>query len=597
MYYLVHILLLNDPPENYNILQVTNFLTRYMHYNRNPYLQVTLIILCLFIISCHSTDAPKDKLQVNDPEEMDKRAGENIQAALEFAVKNNGKIDDSIRLNLAAIVNGFYSSTDYQPVWSSKEKWEPLADSLYQFIAGAELEGLFPKDYHFKHLTSLKNTLDKDSVKRMDAVLWTKADLMLTDAFMRIVKDLKKGRLLPDSVTINKDSALSGEFFTQHLNSLLQKKDFTGLMISLQPSNQNYWELKKGIKRFVDSMDRRVYTYVTYPYKKNDAKDSLFFIKNFQKRLVESGVITAANKLADSAQLNEAVKKYQKAKGIKPDGKISTALVKMMNTSDAERFKRIAITLDRYKQLPEKMPERYIWVNLPAFYLKVMDHDTIALESKVICGKPDTRTPLLNSEITDMVTYPTWTVPTSIIAKQYLPKLKNNPGYLSRIGMKLVNGKGETIDGASVNWSKYTKGIPFKVMQGSGDDNALGVFKFNFNNPYAVYLHDTNQRYLFKNASRALSHGCVRVQEWEQLAFYIARNDSANAKNTEELRYNTDSIKNWIAHKERHRIDVKNRIPIFIRYFSCEGKDGKIRFYDDIYGEDKLLREKYFADK
>ena len=196
-----------------------------------------------------------------------------------------------------------------------------------------------------------------------------------------------------------------------------------------------------------------------------------------------------------------------------------------------------------------------------------------------------------------MITYPTWTVPTSIIAKQYLPKLKNNPGYLAKLGLKLVNGKGETIDAYSVNWSKYTKGIPYKVMQGSGDNNALGIFKFNFNNPYAVYLHDTNQRYLFKNASRALSHGCVRVQEWEKLAFYIVRNDSANKRPSDTLRYNTDSIKNWIANKERHRIDVKNKIPLYIRYFSCEGKDGKIKFYDDIYGEDKVLREKYFAGK
>jgi murein L,D-transpeptidase YcbB/YkuD len=268
-----------------------------------------------------------------------------------------------------------------------------------------------------------------------------------------------------------------------------------------------------------------------------------------------------------------------------------------MNTSDAERFKRIAITLDRYKQLPDTMPEKYIWVNLPAYYLWVIDHDTIALESKVICGKPDTRTPLLNSEITDMVTYPTWTVPTSIIAKQYLPRLKTNPGYLAKLGLKLVNSKGETVDAYSVNWSKYSKGIPFKVMQNSGDNNALGIFKFNFNNPYAVYLHDTNQRYLFKNGARALSHGCVRVQDWQQLAFYIARNDSMNITSPAALKYNTDSIKNWIANKQHRSIYVKNRIPIFIRYFSCEGKDGKIKFYDDIYGEDKVMREKYFADK
>ncbi len=567
-----------------------------MQNTRNPYLLLTLITVLLFVIACNNAEKSKTTNVVSDPDDMNDKAAETIQSALESALKNNGKIDDTISLNLSAAVSSFYTAGKYQPIWSSKEKWQPLADSLYNLIANAEQEGLFPKDYHNKNLQSLKTKLDKDSVKRMDAVLWGKADVMLTDAFMRIINDLKYGRLKADSTSLNPDSALVNNFFVKNLTTLTTQKQFGSLLASLQPQHKGYWELKKGIKSFLDSMDRRTYTYVTYPYKKGDAKDSLFFLKTFQKRLAESGITTGA-KLPDSAQLSEAVKKYQKQKGIKTDGKISSSLIKVINTSDAERFKRIAITLDRYKQLPAKLPQQYIWVNIPAYYLWVIDNDTVALESKVITGKPDTRTPVLTSEITDMITYPTWTVPTSIIAKQYLPKLKNNPGYLARLGLRLVNSKGEAIDAYSVNWSKYSKGIPYKVMQGSGDNNALGVFKFNFNNPYAVYLHDTNQRYLFKNGSRALSHGCVRVQEWEKLAFYIARNDSIKAKPTDTLRYTADSIKNWIAVKERHRMDVKNRIPIYISYFSCEGKDGKIKFYEDIYGEDKALREKYFSDK
>jgi murein L,D-transpeptidase YcbB/YkuD len=157
--------------------------------------------------------------------------------------------------------------------------------------------------------------------------------------------------------------------------------------------------------------------------------------------------------------------------------------------------------------------------------------------------------------------------------------------------------KGATVDPYSVNWQKYTKGIPYKIVQGSGDDNALGILKFNFNNPYSVYLHDTNQRYLFKNTSRALSHGCVRVQEWQKLAFYIATNDSLNLKPGATLNYNIDSIKNWLDNKVRKVIIIKQHLPLFIRYFTCEVKNGKIVFYDDIYDEDKILREKYFANK
>ncbi len=568
-----------------------------MNSNKFPYQHLMVLIVWIFIFSCNSADTPKDKQIVSDPALMDKENAENIRVTLQLAIKNGGKVEDSIRLVMTDIVDKFYSSSAYHPAWSKKEKWEPLADSLYNFIEKAELQGLFPNDYHFKNLHSLKNKLDGDSLKRMDAALWTRADLMLTDAFLHIIRDLKQGRLHPDSLSLNKDSLLADNFFTARLKELLEKKQFSALLNSLQPGNKAYWELKNGLKRFIDSMDRRTYTYVTYPYKKGDAKDSAYFIRTLQKRLNESNCIDLADKLPDSTQLNNAIQKYQRQKGIKADGKISTVLVRLMNTSDVERFKRVAITLDRYKQMPATMPPMYIWVNLPGFYLRVVEKDTIAFESRIICGKPDTRTPLLNSEITDMVTYPTWTVPTSIIAKSYLPKLKNNPNYLSRIGLKLVNGKGETIDPGTVNWSKYSKGIPFKVMQNSGDNNALGVIKFNFDNPFAVYLHDTNQRYLFKNASRALSHGCVRVQEWEKLAFFIARNDSSSSVRKDSLKYTADSIRNWIAHKQRHRIDVQQHIPLYIRYFSCEGKDGKIIFYDDIYGEDKILREKYFANK
>ncbi len=557
----------------------------------------TLLIMWSVMAACHHKNQQEKEKFVAKPEDMDQQTSKSIENALKFAVLNKGNIDDSIRLPYITIVNNFYFKNDYANIWSHKEKWVPLADSLYNFIENATLSGLYPNDYHFKHLQSLKNKLDHDSLKRTDAILWTKADLMLTDGFMHLLKDLKEGRMNRDSVSLNKKES-ADSLYGGSLATLLSTKHLTQLVNDAQPKNAGYWALKDCIPKFLDSMDKRIFTYITYPYKTNDAKDSLSFIKTLQKRLVESNCMEPSATLPDSTTLKWSVKKYQKLKGVKlADGKISSSLIKLMNTNDVERFKRIAITLDRYKQLPDSMPEKYIWVNLPSFYMQVWDHDTLVMDSKIICGKPATRTPLLNSYITDMVTYPTWTVPTSIIAKQFLPKLKNNPNYLSHLGMHLVNGKGETISGNDVKWSKYTKGIPYKIMQGSGDDNALGIFKFNFSNNYAVYLHDTNQRYLFKNAARALSHGCVRVQNWEKLADYIAINDSLNLKAGDELRYTTDSIKTWIEQKVNKRISVKNKVSLFIRYFTCEAKDGKIKFYDDIYGEDKAIREKYFADK
>ena len=556
------------------------------------------LVLCstvfLFFFSCNNNSTEV----VTDPEDMDQQTSKRIIIALEQAGKTGGRVDDSLTLKMTGTVKDFYTRNEFSTVWSHMENWEPLTDTLIRFIQGAEYYGLFPKQYHLNTLLSIKQTLDGDSVKRMDPALWTRADLAFTDAFMLLMKDLKKGRLGNDSTFLKKtNQAPENDFYFTSLKTLLEQKKFSELIASLEPGLKGYVQLKEALPAFLDSMDRRVYTYVVYPFKPNDAKDSLFFIRLLQKRLKESDCVESIAKLPDSLQLAVGIKKYQQQKGLKVDGKIGAPLVKNMNNTDLERFKRIAITLDRYKRMPAVMPEKYIWVNLPSYYMQVYDADTVVLESKIIIGKPQTRTPLLYSVISDMVTYPTWTVPNSIIKKQYLPKLKANPYYLSNIGLKLMDSKGEIIDPGTVNWSKYTKGIPYKVVQGSGDDNALGVLKFNFSNPYMVYLHDTNERYLFKNASRALSHGCVRVEKWDKLAYYIARNDSMNLKEGDSLKYNTDSIRTWLENKEKKRIGVKNGIPLFIAYFSCEAKNGKIRFYDDVYGEDKLMREKYFSAK
>ncbi len=566
-----------------------------MEIHKRPDYFFAVFIILIFVIACNNSDSQSNRI-VSDPDDMNSSVKQIIKESLRSAIQNNGKLDDSIHLDLAQVDEDFYNTNDFKPIWSSKEKWQPLADSLFQFISTAEYEGLFPKDYHFKNLISLKKKLDTDSIKRTDAVLWARAEAMLTDGFMHIIRDLKQGRLMPDSTSAIKDSLISDKFYTKTLKDVLNSKSLYTVFHQLQPKFRDYWELKRAIKPFVDSMERQSFTYVTFPFKKGDKDDSLYFVKTLMKRLGESNCATISGKMPDSLQLAASIKKYQNLKGIKADGKFSTLLARTMNTSDVERFNRIAITLDRYKQLPDTMPDKYIYVNLPSYQLQVWDHDTLALESKVIIGKTDTRTPVLTSQISDLVTYPTWTVPNSIIVKQYLPKLKNNPNYLSRLGLKLVGGSGRTINGGSVNWSRYSRGIPYSVVQASGSNNALGVFKFNFKNKYDVYLHDTNQRYLFSNSSRALSHGCVRVQEWQKLAYYIARNDSLNVKPSDTLKYNTDSINRWMAAKLNKKIVVKNQVTLFIRYFTCAGENGKIKFYDDVYGEDKILREKYLAN-
>lgn len=560
-------------------------------------------IICMLLLayllcvgaSCTSNQAsPGDQTLITTEDRLEDAKNESLENILSFAVEHTGKLDDSSRLKCPVLVNGYYEQVDFVTRWSRRQEWLPQADSLLNLIGDAARYGLFPRDYHYTRLQQLKRIIDTDSVMRLDAVLWSKTDLLLTDASLRLLHDIKYGRLKNDSVQLLSDTSGLSRQLMQLQRGMMEASSVQDFIKELEPRYPGYHALKEALPGFLDSMDQRYYTYVPYPFKKNDEGDSLRFIRKLEQRLTESNCISPGKSLPDSARLDSAIRKYQRMKGQKPDGKISAGLVKMMNNTDQEKLRRISITLDRYKLLPDSLPPQYIWVNIPAFYLQVHDSDSVALESRIICGKPVTPTPVLTSAISDMVIYPTWTVPTSIIAKQYLPKLKNNPNYLSRLGLKLINAEGEVISGSSVNWSKYSKGIPYKVMQASGDNNALGVIKFNFSNPHSVYLHDTNERYLFKNASRAYSHGCVRVQEWDKLAAWIARNDSLRLKPGDSLRYTADSVRTWIAAKKNRRILVKNRIPLFITYFSCEGKNGRVKFYEDIYGDDKALREKYF---
>ena len=306
------------------------------------------------------------------------------------------------------------------------------------------------------------------------------------------------------------------------------------------------------------------------------------------QRLFQEGFINFDSTMADSIQLTEAVKKFQKHVGIIVDGRVGEVTLRALNNSDKDRFISIAITMDRYKMLHEKMPDRYLWVNLPGYYLKLIENDSDKIFSKIIVGQPNTRSPVLNSDITELITYPQWTVPQSIITKELLPATKKNPGYITKKGFSLLDSKGNVVSPDSVNWSKYSKSIPYRVVQGSGDANALGVMKFNFSNKYAVYLHDTNQRFLFNSNDRAMSHGCVRVQQWEEIAYNILRNEGPESISKE------DSVRNWLQQKKKHSVSVKNRLPLYIRYFTSEGINGSIRFYDDIYEEDKMLYEKYF---
>ncbi len=562
------------------------------------FLLAGLSISSLLFSSCRDKKPLVTKEIVEMPEKMDEKVKGLIKKSLNYAAAENGRLNDSLLLYQWPALAVVYKEKSFVPLWSSMQHWLPQADSLFDCLDELKYYGLYPQDYHAPVLKKIKSRLDADSLllgDRKDAVLWAHADMLLSDALVNIMHDVKFGRLPEDSITLRKDSALTELFVTGKFNAITSGLSLHYLISSLEPKHKEYHELKAGLKNFLDSADFSETTRVAFP-----AVDSAEFKTTLIRRLFELGFVDSAGAAPDSSRLAAILKKFQKSNRLTVDGKIGWQTIRALNLSDREKFKRIAITLDRYKMLPENMPEKFVWVNIPSYTLKLIKNDTIVISSRIVVGKPKTRTPVLTSAVSELITYPQWNIPQSIIVKEILPALKKDPGYLARKGFGLFDNKGEEVDPYSVDWSKYKRGVPYRIIQGSGDDNALGVLKFNFPNKYAVYLHDTNQRFYFGLDTRALSHGCVRVQQWEKLALFIMNNEIETANGnikTKSKPVPVDSLRHWLQVKEKHSIPVRNRIPLFIRYFTCEADNGRIIFFEDIYDEDKQLAEQLFASK
>ncbi|RYY54557.1 MAG: hypothetical protein EOO05_20185 [Chitinophagaceae bacterium] len=378
---------------------------------RNPPLSsILLLVFAIGLSACNNGEKPVEKDIAVTPEDLSKKTIANIKDELEFAAGNKGDIGDSIFLYNAELVNSLYSKQEFRPMWSENAIWKPSTDSLAAFIAASKLFGLFPQDYHSDLIMQIRDRFSKDTTNktdRKDAALWSRMDIMLTDAFIHMVKDVKLGRLPNDSVSLRKDSVITNDTYEARLNEFRQNNNISQVMSSLEPRHEGYRNIRSSLAGFLEHASGKVYTRVP-AMKENPAA----FRVALQKRLFEGGYLATDTIPADSTMIADAVKAFQKELGIAVDGQAGSGTLRMLNLTDHDRFVSIAITMDRYKLLPETMPDRYIWVNLPGYYMQLRQGDSVALYSKIVCGKPLTRTPLLTSAISDLVTYPQWTIPT-----------------------------------------------------------------------------------------------------------------------------------------------------------------------------------------
>ena len=236
--------------------------------------------------------------------------------------------------------------------------------------------------------------------------------------------------------------------------------------------------------------------------------------------------------------------------------------------------------------MPDDFGQRYVFVNLADFHLKVVDEPKTIFVTRVVVGKPFFRTPVFSKDMSYLVVNPYWNVPPSIARNEILPKIKENANYLAEKNFELLSdwsSDAYAIDPTTIDWSRMTRGnFTYKVRQGPGAGNALGRLKFMFPNPFNIYLHDTPAKTLFDRYERTFSHGCVRVQHPQDFAAVILGGQSD---------WDPARIEAAIETGVSQVVSLAEPLPVHITYLTAwTNKDGTVHFRDDVYGRDVPLR-------
>ena len=259
--------------------------------------------------------------------------------------------------------------------------------------------------------------------------------------------------------------------------------------------------------------------------------------------------------------------------------RLRKALARYRQTPGAEtQVRQIALNMERWRWLPQDLGPRYILVDVPAYTLDIVEQDQSVMRMRVVVGKPSWPTPVLSATMSYIVLNPDWRVPPNIAARELVPILRANPGYLAQNNMRLSNGSHD-VDPRSVDWSQVsTKNFPYRLRQEPGPKNPLGTIKFMFPNRFQVYLHDTPSRTLFTKPERAFSHGCIRVEKPMDLAEYALRGVLSRER-----------IAAGLGRRTSRTVPLAEPLPTYLVYRTVLVKDdGTIQFRPDIYGYDAL---------
>jgi murein L,D-transpeptidase YcbB/YkuD len=389
----------------------------------------------------------------------------------------------------------------------------------------------------------------------------------LTDGLARYARDVRIGRLAPEDFPSLWQVRPQAWDPKPELAQALAEDRLQAWLDGLPPRYSGYLGLKRGLAHYRDLAAAGGWAEIPAGPTLELGSTGPRVAALRARLAVEDPEVAVAGEMFDE-ELQAAVQRAQRRFGLAPDGVVGTNTLAFLNQPVGQRILQIIANMERWRWLPPTMPSTRVQVNSGAAIVSLFQDDRPVMSMKAVSGKKGDETPMLVSEIHSVVINPPWNVPTSIANEELWPKERANPGYLANNGYRVI-----PVDG----------GQP-RLQQASGDTSALGRFKFDFDNPFAVYLHDTPAKAGFDRYARQASHGCVRIEKPRRLA------EALLAGNPE---WTPEAIDAQLQGDKTVRARLPEKVPVYILYWTAfAGGDGQMHFRADPYGWDRELLQR-----
>ena len=463
----------------------------------------------------------------------------------------SGKFDHIIgSTKERASIDAFYAGRDYAPLWLTDGKVNARAVAATAYLGQVSADGLETADYPVPDFASLT-----------DPVTLANAEISLTISVVTYARHAQIGRVHWSRVSADIFYEQSAPDPAEVLANVAAAKDVAEALAAYEPHSAGYLALKAKLAELRASHHTDQPRIANGPSLKIGMHDERVPQLRARLGVAESGT-TYDNPLAD------AVRKFQAIHKLKPTGTLDAATVEALNGRAPDRKIDIIIAnMERWRWMPRDLGNTYVLVNLPDYTLRVIRQGQQVWMTKIVVGKPATPTPIMSAQMKSITVNPTWNVPDSIAANEYLPLMRQDPTILQRMGLQV----------------SYNPDGSIHLSQPPGEQNALGQIRFNFPNKFLVYQHDSNQKQFFANDRRAESHGCMRVQDpvkYAEVLLSMVRPGEG---------YTQERIRRMFGAHEAD-IPFPTLIPVHLTYQTALVDDqGKVEFREDIYGRDQAL--------